>query len=84
VAAVEKFPHFTNSIYNTTLPESSPLESFVVGVSASDLDPGMNSKMTYSLSLDTSSTFHIDPYSGVVTTLARLDRESREFFEFEV
>lgn len=72
------------------MPESLRLGSFVLKVSASDEDTGDHGEIFYSILAtnnsqeDVTQIFHIDPESGTITTIAELDRESVQVYEFNV
>ncbi|XP_061044256.1 protocadherin beta-18-like [Eubalaena glacialis] len=71
-------PEFERSLYEVLVPENSPLDSFVVKVSATDLDAGLNGELSYSfshVSRDIRKTFEIHPISGEVRLKALLDFE---------
>jgi len=81
-------PRFTQEVYEATLPENSPWGTVVTRVVALDPDSGDNGRVTYLLDRrDASSAgrrFHVDPDTGIVTTLAGLDREVADVVEFGV
>ena len=82
-------PHFTQDVYEATLPENSPWGTVVTRLVALDSDAGDNGRVTYLLDRRDSGNnvgrrFHVDPDSGIVTTLAGLDREVAEAVEFGV
>lgn len=80
----DNHPVFTYSMYNASLQENLSWGSFVVRVSAHDPDEGANGEIAYMLDSDADQRFHIDPDTGVITTLAGLDREISELVEFHV
>lgn len=80
----DNHPVFTYSMYNASLQENLSWGSFVVRVSAHDPDEGANGEIAYMLDSDADQRFHIDPDTGVVSTLAGLDREISELVEFHV
>ena len=81
-------PRFTQQIYEATLPENSAWGTVVTRIMALDADSGDNGRVTYVFDRRDSSSagrrFHIDPDSGIVTTLAGLDREVTDVVEFGV
>jgi len=81
-------PHFTQHVYEATLPENSAWGAVVTRIVALDADAGDNGRVTYLFDRSDSSSagrrFHVDPDSGIVTTLAGLDREVTDMVEFSV
>jgi len=81
-------PRFTQDVYEATVPENSAWGTIVTRVVALDLDSGDNGRITYLFDRHDSSSagrrFHVDPDSGIVTTLAGLDREIADVVEFGV
>lgn len=71
-------PEFKQSVYTTVVSEDAPIGSSVVQISASDKDLGLNGQVRYTFSggNDGSSTFVIDPTSGIIRTNKVLDRET--------
>nr|KAF6448301.1 hypothetical protein HJG63_014988 [Rousettus aegyptiacus] len=67
-------PIFNQDIYKVSLRENEPLGTTVVQVSATDLDEGVNSEITYSF-YRTGQVFHLNSKSGEITTLRTLDFE---------
>lgn len=65
-------PVFSHSQYSVSLNESVPPGTFVLQVTATDNDEGLNSKITYYLS-ETENQFQIDPENGVITTSQQLN-----------
>ncbi|EDV26024.1 uncharacterized protein TRIADDRAFT_84, partial [Trichoplax adhaerens] len=80
-------PQFEQVVYNTSLPESLPPNSFVTVVRAIDIDSPSNAIVTYSLDPSTITnppTFSISANDGIVRTLRPLDRELRSYYELRV
>ncbi|XP_015521680.1 protocadherin-like wing polarity protein stan isoform X1 [Neodiprion lecontei] len=83
-------PVFELNEYEASVREGVPVGTTVVVVKATDQDDGRNAEVEYSIvstsgggttSLsEDSSTFRIDPRSGVVTTRSGLDRERTEVY----
>jgi len=78
-------------VYEASVPENSAWGTVVTRVSARDPDSGDNGRVTYALDRRDAAAaaaagrrFHVDPDSGVVTTLAGLDRERAAVVEFGV
>lgn len=71
-------PFFDTDSYQASISENLPAGSYVVTVSATDVDVGANSEIMYSIASTSEGSkdlFTIDPNSGNVSTLAVLDRE---------
>lgn len=78
-------PVFHQSEYLAVLSEFSPIGSFVVSISATDADTGLNAKIYYGFdSGNEQSWFTIDQDTGLVTTTAMLDREIQGSIELKV
>ncbi|KAL4630306.1 neural-cadherin-like [Arapaima gigas] len=83
----DNVPFFTSSIYEAAVTEGAEVGTFVLQVSANDLDLGPNGKISYSLLSDRSGDhrlFHIDPESGAIYTQAVFDREMKGSYLLEV
>ncbi|XP_041123428.1 neural-cadherin [Polyodon spathula] len=83
----DNVPFFTSSVYEATVTEGAELGTFVLQVSASDLDLGLNGKISYSLLKDESGDyqfFRIDPKAGAIYTEAVFDREMKGSYLLEV
>ncbi|XP_047412721.1 protocadherin beta-10-like [Sciurus carolinensis] len=71
-------PKFSKSIYETQVPENSPIGSLIVKVSAEDVDSGVNAEVSYSFfdaAEDIKTIFQINPLSGEIILRALLDYE---------
>ena len=78
-------PQFVNELSPISLPENIPNNTFILDASATDADLGVNGKISYSLTSDTSSLpFFIDSSTGAVTTSSTLDREQIDFYTITV
>ncbi|XP_011309154.1 protein dachsous [Fopius arisanus] len=79
-------PIFTQSQYSATVLEGNAKGNFVVKLSASDADEGINSKILYHIvDGNPDNAFIISPpYSGVVRTNIVLDREIREKYRLTI
>ena len=80
----DNVPVFTQTSYSANLSESAPVNSFVVTVSASDDDSGENGVVRYRISENSTGMFAVGMESGIVTTLAALDREVMAFHDIAV
>ena len=81
-------PRFSQDVYEATVTENSPWGTVVTRLAAVDADSGDNGRVTYLLDRADSSgvgrRFHVDPDTGIITTLAGLDREVADVVEFGV
>ncbi|EZA53066.1 Protein dachsous [Ooceraea biroi] len=79
-------PIFTQTQYSATVLEGNVKGDFVVKLSASDADQGVNSKILYHIvDGNPDNAFTISPpYSGVVRTNIVLDREIREKYRLTI
>uniref|UniRef100_A0A8D0E043 Cadherin domain-containing protein n=1 Tax=Salvator merianae TaxID=96440 RepID=A0A8D0E043_SALMN len=76
--ANDNAPVFTQEVYKSSIKESTPKESFVLHVKASDADEGLYAQITYSFSsipAKAKQKFNLDPESGVISTREALDYE---------
>ncbi|KAG7473620.1 hypothetical protein MATL_G00097750 [Megalops atlanticus] len=83
----DNVPFFTSSIYEASVTEGAEIGTFVLQVSANDLDLGLNGKIIYSLLNDRSGdyqVFRIDPEMGTIYTNAVFDREMKGSYLLEV
>jgi hypothetical protein len=74
-------PTFDQSKYTDHVPEGAPVGSTVLKLHASDCDSGLNADIRYSLE---SEQFMVDSYTGVVSTAALLDFETRRLYSIRV
>ncbi|XP_029159355.1 protein dachsous [Nylanderia fulva] len=79
-------PIFTQTQYSATVLEGNVKGDFVVKLSASDADQGLNSRILYHIvDGNPDNAFTISPpYSGVVRTNIVLDREVREKYRLTI
>ncbi|KNC25725.1 putative Fat-like cadherin-related tumor suppressor [Lucilia cuprina] len=81
----DNFPKFSNIVYNVEIPENAEKGSSVIKVTCVDADEGPNGDVRYYLEDETySKIFEIDIYSGWITLLSTLDRESQSEYYFNV
>ncbi|KAM9301979.1 neural-cadherin-like [Gastrophryne carolinensis] len=83
----DNVPFFSSSIYEASVTEGLELGTFVLQVTASDQDLGLNGEITYSILEDSSgdhALFHIDPQTGSIYTAAVFDRETKTSYLLEV
>lgn len=78
-------PVFQQSEYSAVLSELSPVGSFVASILATDADTGVNAKIHYDFGKGNDGHwFAIDGDTGLVTTVATLDREVKGSIELHV
>nr|XP_012234819.1 PREDICTED: cadherin-related tumor suppressor [Linepithema humile] len=78
-------PVFQQSEYSAVLSELAPIGSFVSSISATDADSGLNAKITYEISSGNEQCwFYINNNTGLITTVAALDREIHGSIELRV
>ena len=79
-------PVFSQALYQTSLTENSDTGTSVEQVSASDLDSGSNSDITYFIDPNDIATtlFNIDEETGLISTSSLIDREENDFIRFSV
>uniref|UniRef100_A0A3Q3XD46 Uncharacterized protein n=1 Tax=Mola mola TaxID=94237 RepID=A0A3Q3XD46_MOLML len=83
----DNVPFFTSSIYEASVTEGAESGTLVFQVSATDLDLGLNGKISYSLLEDRSGDhqfFRIDPEMGFIYTQTVFDRETKSSYLLEV
>ncbi|XP_040097484.1 protocadherin beta-14-like [Oryx dammah] len=71
-------PEFPQRLYEVQVPENAPVGSWIITVSAKDLDAGNYGKILYTFfhaSEDIRKTFEINPISGAVHLRSQLDFE---------
>uniref|UniRef100_A0A3P8VS05 Protocadherin 18a n=1 Tax=Cynoglossus semilaevis TaxID=244447 RepID=A0A3P8VS05_CYNSE len=81
-------PVFDKSSYVINLPENAPVGSLIIDLNATDADEGINSKIVYSFSSHVSprimETFKINPESGHLTLIRRVDYETTSSYDIDV
>ncbi|XP_034298784.1 protocadherin Fat 4 [Pantherophis guttatus] len=77
-------PLFYPIQYFAHIQENEPAGSYVVTVSASDPDLGLNGRVRYSISAGDTSRFQIHSQTGVITTKTTLDREEKTAYQLQV
>ncbi|KAK7121465.1 hypothetical protein R3I93_022530 [Phoxinus phoxinus] len=78
IDANDNAPQFLRDIYQGTVFEDAPVYTSVLQVSASDRDSGSNGRLSYTFQGgdDGEGDFFIEPYSGIIRTARKLDREN--------
>uniref|UniRef100_A0A3Q3J3E4 Cadherin EGF LAG seven-pass G-type receptor 1 n=1 Tax=Monopterus albus TaxID=43700 RepID=A0A3Q3J3E4_MONAL len=76
--ANDNAPQFLRDIYQGTVFEDAPVYTSVLQISASDRDSGSNGRVSYTFlgGDDGEGDFFIEPYSGIIRTARKLDREN--------
>ncbi len=85
--ANDNAPVFSQSVYTALVAENAPMGSLVLKISATDADQGTNNQVYYSFSQISKSIlniFSIEPSSGDITVIARLDYEKSKKYELNV
>ncbi|XP_062317832.1 cadherin EGF LAG seven-pass G-type receptor 1-like [Osmerus eperlanus] len=76
--ANDNTPQFLRDIYQGSVFEDAPVYTSVLQISASDRDAGSNGRLSYTFQGgdDGEGDFFIEPYSGIIRTARKLDREN--------
>uniref|UniRef100_A0A8D3CGK1 Cadherin EGF LAG seven-pass G-type receptor 1a n=1 Tax=Scophthalmus maximus TaxID=52904 RepID=A0A8D3CGK1_SCOMX len=76
--ANDNAPQFLRDMYQGTVFEDAPVYTSVLQISASDRDSGSNGRLSYTFQGgdDGEGDFFIEPYSGIIRTARKLDREN--------
>ncbi|XP_047431474.1 cadherin EGF LAG seven-pass G-type receptor 1 isoform X4 [Mugil cephalus] len=76
--ANDNAPQFSRDMYQGTVFEDAPVYTSVLYISASDRDFGSNGRVSYTFQGgdDGDGDFYIEPYSGIIRTARKLDREN--------
>ncbi|CDQ71804.1 unnamed protein product [Oncorhynchus mykiss] len=76
--ANDNAPQFLRDIYQGTVFEDAPVYTSILQISASDRDSGSNGRLSYTFQGgdDGEGDFFIEPYSGIIRTARKLDREN--------
>ncbi|GFO09372.1 protocadherin-11 x-linked [Plakobranchus ocellatus] len=82
--ANDNTPEFSQQVYSRTITEGKKNGEFVLQVSATDKDSGMNGAILYSIDQDYMQFFSINRVSGVLSAIGLLDRETKEALNFKV
>uniref|UniRef100_A0A3Q1F1Z1 Cadherin EGF LAG seven-pass G-type receptor 1 n=1 Tax=Acanthochromis polyacanthus TaxID=80966 RepID=A0A3Q1F1Z1_9TELE len=76
--ANDNAPQFLRDMYQGTVFEDAPIYTSVLQISASDRDSGSNGRVSYTFQGgdDGEGDFIIEPYSGIIRSARKLDREN--------
>ncbi|XP_072291831.1 protocadherin-18b isoform X2 [Eucyclogobius newberryi] len=81
-------PAFDEQAYVVTLLENSPVGTLILDLNATDPDEGTNGKIVYSFSSHVSpkilETFKINPETGHITLIKKVDYETTASYELDV
>ncbi|KAM9315257.1 protocadherin-18a [Pholidichthys leucotaenia] len=81
-------PVFDKPSYVISLPENSPVGTLLIDLNATDADEGTNAKIVYSFSSHVSpkimETFKINPDTGHLTLIRRVDYEAINSYDIDV
>lgn len=81
----DNYPVINPSIYNVSVYENLTVGDAVTTILAKDNDSGLFSRLTFYISSgNIDGIFHVNPSTGLVTLLKELDRETKDFHQFEV
>ncbi|KAL4656773.1 cadherin EGF LAG seven-pass G-type receptor 1-like [Arapaima gigas] len=83
--ANDNAPRFLRDMYQGSVFEDAPLYTSVLQISASDRDSGSNGRLTYTFQSgdDGEGDFSIEPYSGIIRTARKLDRENMPVYNLK-
>ncbi|KAI4896458.1 hypothetical protein NFI96_015228 [Prochilodus magdalenae] len=85
--ANDNAPVFSQSVYEVSLPENSPLNIAVATVSATDADEGVNGEVLYAfdhISETNKEFFKLDSKSGEISLIGSIDFEEETSFELQI
>ncbi|XP_061571275.1 cadherin EGF LAG seven-pass G-type receptor 1 isoform X2 [Cololabis saira] len=84
--ANDNTPQFIRDRYQGTVFEDAPVYTSVLQISASDRDSGSNGRVSYTFQGgdDGDGDFLIEPYSGIIRTARKLDRENVPVYNLKV
>uniref|UniRef100_A0A8C2VZ89 Protocadherin beta 14 n=1 Tax=Chinchilla lanigera TaxID=34839 RepID=A0A8C2VZ89_CHILA len=80
-------PEFAQDLYEVQVLEDTPIGSWIITVSAKDLDTGNYGKLSYTFfhaSEDIRKTFEINPLSGEVNLRSQLDFETTQSYSINI
>ncbi|XP_054998772.1 protocadherin beta-14-like [Sorex araneus] len=80
-------PAFPLTLYKVEVQEDTSVGSWIITISAKDLDAGIYGKISYTFlhaSEDIRKTFKIDPVSGEIHLISHLDFEEIQFYAINI
>ncbi|XP_069388097.1 protocadherin alpha-2-like isoform X4 [Paralichthys olivaceus] len=81
-------PVFSQSLYKAQVIENAPFQTFVLTVSATDLDEGINGEIIYSFiergQFNPEAVFSINPDTGEITVTGKVDYEEHTAYDIRV
>ncbi|XP_056456334.1 protocadherin Fat 2 [Gadus chalcogrammus] len=77
-------PELSQPVYSATIPENAAKARQVLQLHATDADSSSEGKLSYHMLESQRTYFDIQPKTGVILTLAELDREDKEEHTIEV
>nr|XP_049604619.1 protocadherin alpha-2 isoform X6 [Syngnathus scovelli] len=84
----DNMPTFSKSLYKVRLSEDAAQGSVVIKLNATDMDEGMNSKITYSIikmsQNDPSNVFNLNTETGEITVKGPLNYEETPAYEVRI
>ncbi|XP_024118241.2 protocadherin gamma-C3, partial [Oryzias melastigma] len=88
IDANDNVPTFTKSLYKVRVKENAPPGTIVLILNATDLDEGINSKITYSFNkrgnFDPLKIFDLNAETGEITVKSNIDYEETQAYEVRV
>ncbi|XP_062339593.1 cadherin EGF LAG seven-pass G-type receptor 1-like [Osmerus eperlanus] len=83
--ANDNAPQFLRDVYQGTVFEDAPVYTSVLQISASDRDAGSNGRLSYTFQggEDGDGDFFVEPYSGIIRTARKLDRENVQVYSLK-
>ncbi|XP_072001812.1 protocadherin gamma-B5-like isoform X45 [Engystomops pustulosus] len=85
--ANDNYPVFSQKVYKVNIEENLPIGYDVLNINASDKDEGSNAEISYSFGQipeNTRQIFSINPQTGVIKTIGKLDYETTQAYEITV
>uniref|UniRef100_A0A3B4VS99 Protocadherin beta-15-like n=1 Tax=Seriola dumerili TaxID=41447 RepID=A0A3B4VS99_SERDU len=85
--ANDNVPVFSQTVYEASLSENSPLDTLVITVSATDADEGVNGEVTYGfdhVSDENDNVFSLHPKSGEVRVAGAIDYEKVSSYDMQI
>lgn len=78
-------PQFIKSSFSFFFPENTPKGTPVVTLNATDPDLGLYGQVQFFLEpSDSAQDFSLNPFTGLLSVAAELDRETKEFYDLTI